>query len=82
MELSERNTPTIAANQTIDFMLHLRGLSTARAPDLDVGMVYNKSNNIRELSLGQLVDYFETLGEKKFRAQQVYEWLWQKVTCL
>ena len=37
-----------------------------------------KSNNIRELSLGELVDYFETLGEKKFRAQQVYEWLWQK----
>jgi len=26
----------------------------------------------------QLEEYFLTLGEKKFRAKQVYEWLWQK----
>lgn len=35
-------------------------------------------NNIRNLSLGDLEGYFEELGEKKFRARQVYEWLWQK----
>jgi len=34
--------------------------------------------NIRQLSLADLEQYFETLGEKKFRTKQVYEWLWQK----
>src|SRR6186713_3268159 len=34
--------------------------------------------NIRQLSLADLDQYFESLGEKKFRAKQVYEWLWQK----
>jgi 23S rRNA (adenine2503-C2)-methyltransferase len=36
------------------------------------------SRNIRHLSLQELEQYFEELGEKKFRAKQVYEWLWQK----
>ncbi len=34
--------------------------------------------NIRHLNLSELEQYFETLGEKKFRAKQVYGWLWQK----
>src|SRR5580658_1036038 len=34
--------------------------------------------NIRHLSNAELEAYFETLGEKKFRAKQVYEWIWQK----
>jgi 23S rRNA (adenine2503-C2)-methyltransferase len=34
--------------------------------------------NIRHLSFDELVNYFEQIGEKKFRAKQVYEWLWQK----
>jgi len=34
--------------------------------------------NIRYLSLDDLTDYFEAAGEQKFRAKQVYEWLWQK----
>jgi 23S rRNA (adenine2503-C2)-methyltransferase len=34
--------------------------------------------NIRHLTLDELNSYFETLGEKKFRAKQVYEWLWLK----
>lgn len=34
--------------------------------------------NIRHLSLQELEQYFEQLGEKKFRARQVYEWLWLK----
>lgn len=36
------------------------------------------SKNIRHLSFDELVTYFEQIGEKKFRAKQVYEWLWQK----
>ena len=34
--------------------------------------------NIRGLSLPDVEQYFKTLGEKKFRAKQVYEWLWLK----
>lgn len=34
--------------------------------------------NIRHLSLEELTSYFESIGEKKFRVKQVYEWLWQK----
>ena len=34
--------------------------------------------NIRTLSLGEMERYFEEMGEKKFRARQVYEWIWQK----
>lgn len=38
----------------------------------------NEKKNIRNLSLGDLEAYFNTMNEKKFRAKQVYEWLWQK----
>lgn len=34
--------------------------------------------NIRHLSLEDINQYFESIGEKKFRAKQVYEWLWLK----
>lgn len=34
--------------------------------------------NIRHLSLEEITDYFQSIGEQKFRAKQVYEWLWQK----
>ena len=34
--------------------------------------------NIRNLSFEDLVSILEQMGEKKFRAKQVYEWLWQK----
>lgn len=34
--------------------------------------------NIRELSLPELKTYFESIGDKKFRAMQAYEWLWKK----
>ncbi len=34
--------------------------------------------NIRELSLEQLHEFFLSIGEKKFRVAQVWEWLWQK----
>jgi 23S rRNA (adenine2503-C2)-methyltransferase len=38
----------------------------------------NGSKNIRQLSLPDLENYFIAMGEKKFRAHQVWEWLWQK----
>lgn len=34
--------------------------------------------NIRHLTLEELTNYFAQIGEKKFRAKQVYEWIWQK----
>ena len=34
--------------------------------------------DIRSLSLEELMSFFETIGEKKFRAKQVYQWLWKK----
>lgn len=37
-----------------------------------------KKPNIRDLSLEEIQQYFEKAGDKKFRADQVYEWLWQK----
>ncbi len=34
--------------------------------------------NIRHLSLNDIESHFLKMGEKKFRAKQVWEWLWQK----
>jgi len=34
--------------------------------------------DIRTLSLDQLTDYFKEIGDKPFRAKQVYDWLWSK----
>lgn len=34
--------------------------------------------DIRQLTLDQLQEYFTTIGDKAFRAKQVYEWLWRK----
>ena len=38
----------------------------------------SSTKNIRELSLIELKAYFESIGDKKFRAIQAYEWLWKK----
>ena len=37
-----------------------------------------KPVDIRKFSLEELERYFVGIGEKKFRAKQVYEWLWKK----
>lgn len=37
-----------------------------------------EKTNIRALSLPELSEQLAGFGEKKFRAKQVYEWLWQK----
>ncbi|MCA6075567.1 23S rRNA (adenine(2503)-C(2))-methyltransferase RlmN [Fulvivirga sedimenti] len=34
--------------------------------------------DVRKMSLEELESYFIESGEKKFRAKQVYEWLWRK----
>jgi 23S rRNA (adenine2503-C2)-methyltransferase len=34
--------------------------------------------DIRQLSLEEIQDFFVSIGEKAFRAKQVYEWLWKK----
>jgi 23S rRNA (adenine2503-C2)-methyltransferase len=34
--------------------------------------------DIRKLTLEELKEFFGQIGEKPFRAQQVYEWLWNK----
>ena len=36
------------------------------------------TKNIRHISLSEVEQYFIAMGEKKFRAHQVWEWLWQK----
>lgn len=41
-------------------------------------MIKTAHQNIRHLTLNELEQYFEETGEKKFRAKQVYEWIWQK----
>ena len=37
-----------------------------------------KKENIRNLSLEELLSSMQNIGEKSFRAKQVYEWLWKK----
>lgn len=37
-----------------------------------------RKQNIRHLSLPQIQEVFANMGEKPFRAKQVYEWLWLK----
>ena len=35
-----------------------------------------EKKNIRDFDLVGLKEYFETIGDKRFRAMQAYEWLW------
>lgn len=41
-------------------------------------MMAVKTKNIRSFTLKELIVEMENLGEKKFRAKQIYEWLWKK----
>ncbi len=34
--------------------------------------------NIRDLSFDEILSDLESIGEKKFRAKQIYEWIWKK----
>jgi 23S rRNA (adenine2503-C2)-methyltransferase len=37
-----------------------------------------EKKNIRDFDLNGLKEYFEMIGDKRFRAMQAYEWLWKK----
>lgn len=41
-------------------------------------MIGNPKPDIRSLSRQEIDDFFNTVGEKPFRTDQVYEWLWKK----
>jgi 23S rRNA (adenine2503-C2)-methyltransferase len=41
-------------------------------------MNLTQQKNIRHITLPEIEEYINSIGEKKFRAKQVYEWLWQK----
>jgi 23S rRNA (adenine2503-C2)-methyltransferase len=41
-------------------------------------MIDTAKRDIRKLKLEELKAFFVEKGDKAFRAQQVYEWLWQK----
>ena len=36
--------------------------------------------DIKSLSLSEIQDFIEQIGDKKFRSKQIYEWLWKKNT--
>ncbi|MFN8414692.1 MAG: 23S rRNA (adenine(2503)-C(2))-methyltransferase RlmN [Cytophagaceae bacterium] len=40
--------------------------------------VITNKKDIRELSLSDLTSYFQSIGEKAFRAKQTYEWIWKR----
>jgi 23S rRNA (adenine2503-C2)-methyltransferase len=45
---------------------------------IDTMMTTTDRKDIRQLRLPELKALIEEMGEKKFRAKQIYEWLWQK----
>jgi len=38
----------------------------------------NQKPDIRSLSIDEIAEFLSSIQEKRFRAKQVYEWLWQK----
>ncbi|MFL5741762.1 MAG: 23S rRNA (adenine(2503)-C(2))-methyltransferase RlmN [Flavisolibacter sp.] len=56
--------------------LHALGYLCAMAQAASIKL--SSSKNIRQLNLPELEAFFESIGEKKFRVKQVWEWLWQK----
>src|SRR5262245_7256203 len=58
--------------------IFLKSLQFALAVVIFAAMKVAARPNIRYLSADELLRYFEKLGEKKFRARQVQEWLWTK----
>jgi 23S rRNA (adenine2503-C2)-methyltransferase len=41
-------------------------------------MAEKKVKDIRQLTVEQITEYFISIGDKGFRANQVYEWIWKK----
>ncbi len=46
--------------------------------DETVTVMAKSVKNIRQLAINDLEQFIENIGEKKFRAKQIWEWLWQK----
>ncbi len=40
--------------------------------------MFSGKENIRDLNVSQIGEFLISVGEKKFRAGQIYEWLWKK----
>ena len=47
-------------------------------PPLSYLCTMAEKKNIRDFDLVGLKEYFEAIGDKRFRAMQAYEWLWKK----
>ena len=37
-----------------------------------------EKTDIKSMNLEELISYMESIGEKKFRAKQIYQWIHQK----
>lgn len=59
-------------------MWHKQYYASYRVPVLYLCAMNKALKNIRYMDLQDIEQYFDALGEKKFRAKQVYEWLWLK----
>ena len=44
----------------------------------EIGTGTKVGKNIRTLNLQEIEQFIESIGEKKFRSKQIYEWLWLK----
>jgi 23S rRNA (adenine2503-C2)-methyltransferase len=64
-----RNTPSFHQLFTLKYLCTMAETATIKSRQI---------KNIRQLSLQELEQFFESIGEKKFRTKQVWEWLWQK----
>ena len=61
--------------QKVWFNFKLRGIYRS---NIFSSSYFYSMNDIRKESLKSLMTYLEGIGEKKFRAKQVWEWLWMK----
>ena len=64
-----RNTPSFQELFLLQYLCTMAETATAK---------YTGIKNIRQLTLQELELFFDSIGEKKFRTKQVWEWLWQK----
>ena len=55
----------------------LKLINTLATRNFDA-MPISEKKNFRNFSLDEIKELFATLGEKSFRAQQTWDWLWKK----
>ncbi len=49
-----------------------------RSSETNSSVISSLNPDIRQFSAPELIDLLTDMGEKKFRAKQVHEWLWKK----